>query len=590
MKQKRSGILSRRAARPATVVRRVLAACSCALAMSAAVRTGAPQEPDGPAIIGTVVDRQTGAPIANAELTLASCTDPPVDDPRGWPFSEAGTCVPSRTAARAQVAADGTFTFPIRRGQYMLTVDAPGFVRQAYGQRTFPGNGRPIAVIENSGSRNVRLALTRTAKVAGRVQDSRQQPLANVPVEIVRATYRHDGERVLDVVARAVTDAHGDYSIAALAPGEYHLAAGTSPGDGQPTADSKGYPFAYVFHPGVNELRAATRVRLAAGDDRTGVDIRIATERYRVAGRVSRADGALFDGTGVVEVVFLRQDVQQRFSLHPAGTSIANGRFVIADLAPGDYLVRAVAGSRTSEPTTVSVIGEDVAGIDLRLRDVTETAPVIEGHWSVDGVRARPSRHALSRCEEGIRVFPLLVSFRWPVFPGEGPEAESPWLQEDGTFAFQQQSPGQYRLHTMCPAGDVYVKEARLDGADVRGRRFTLEASTRHVLALVFSRRAGSADVSVSSASETVAGSRVVLVPFDRDRLDLYQAALANASGRARFVGVPPGSYDVFAWYALEPYAWFDPDVLAGAIGSARSITVRESTRAVGTVPLVAVR
>lgn len=536
--------------------------------MSAAVRIGATQQAAGPAISGTVVDRQSGTPIANAELTLASCTEPPVDGPRGWPFSEAGTCVPGRTTVRMRTAPDGTFTFPIGRGQYILTADAPGFVRQEYGQRTFPGNGRPIAVNEDSGARTVRLALSRMAQVSGRVQDSRQRPLENVPVEMMRASYRHDGERVLDIVARAVTDAGGDYSIATLAPGEYYLAAGASPGDGQAAA-------------------AATRVRLAAGENRAGVDITVAAERYRVAGRVLRADGALFDGTAAVEVVFLRPDVQQRFSLHPASTSIADGRFAIADLAPGGYLVRAVAGSRTSEPTQVSVMGEDVAGIDLRLRDVAETAPVIEGHWSVDGVRARPSRHALSPCEEGIRVFPLLVSFRWPVFPGEGPEPESPWLQEDGTFAFQQQSPGQYRLHTHCPAGDVYVKEARLDGADVSGRRFTLQPSTRHVLEVVFSRRAGSADVNVTSASETVAGSRVVLVPFDRARLDLYQAALADDSGRARFVGVPPGSYDVLAWYALEPYAWFNPDVFAGASGAARSIIVRESTRVAVTVPLI---
>ena len=558
--------------------------------MSAAVRTGAQQEPAGPAIAGTVVDRQTGAPVANAELTLASCTFPSTDGPHGWPFGEAGVCVPGRATARVRTAPDGAFTFAIVRGQYLLTVEAPGFVRQEYGQRTFPGNGRPIAVSDGTGARSLRLALSRTARVAGRVQDSQQRPLVNVPVEILRATYRHDGERMLDIVERAITDARGDYSIATLPPGEYLLAAGTSPGD-VPTAtgDSKGYPYAYVFYPGVTDLRAAARLKVTSGEERIGADITVARERYRAAGRVLHADGVPFDGAGAVEVVFLRPGVRQRFSLHPAGTAIVDGRFSIADLAPGDYLVRAVAGTLTSEPTKVTVVGEDIASLDLRLPGTADTGPVIEGNWSVDGVRTRPSRHALSPCEEGLRASPLHVSSRWPVFPGEGPEPESPWFEEDGTFAFRHQASGQYRLHTLCPAGDVYVKDARLDGADVRGRRFTLEPSTRHVLELVFSKRAGSVDVSVTSSSETVAGSRVVIAPYDRDRLDLYQSALADAGGRVRFVGVTPGSYDVFAWYALEPYTYFDPDVLERAIGSARSATVRESSRTAVTVPLSAV-
>jgi len=558
--------------------------------MSAGVRTGARQQPGGPAIAGTVVEHQTGAPLANAELTLTPCTFPPADGPRGWPFGEAGVCAPGRNTARVRTAADGTFAFSIARGQYMLAVEAPGFVRQEYGQRTFPGDGRPIAISDDAGARSLRLALSRTAQVNGRIHDPEQRPLENVPVEILRARYRHDGERVLDIVERASTDARGDYSIATLPPGEYYLAAGTSPGDA-PTAtgDSKGYPYAYVFYPGVTDLQTATRVRVAAGEERTGADITVARERYRVAGRVWRADGVPFDGTGAVEVVFLRPGVQQRFNLHPAGTAIVDGRFSIADLAPGDYLVRAVAGTLTSEPTKVTVVGEDIATLDLRLPGTADTGPVIEDHWSVDGVRTRPSRHALSPCEEGLRPSPLHVSSRWPVFPGEGPEPESPWFQEDGTFAFRHQASGQYRLHTLCPASDVYVKEARLDGADVRGRRFTLEPSRLHVLELVFSRRAGTVEVSVTSSSETVAGSRVVIAPYDRDRLDLYQSALADAGGRARFVGVTPGNYDVFAWYALEPYTYFDPDVLERSIGSARSVTVRESSRTAVTVPLAPV-
>jgi hypothetical protein len=169
------------------------------------------------------------------------------------------------------------------------------------------------------------------------------------------------------------------------------------------------------------------------------------------------------------------------------------------------------------------------------------------------------------------------------VFVGEGPEPEAPWLQEDGTFAFRLQPPGQYRLVLHCPSPDVYLREARLDGVDVLGRRFELQPSTIHVIEAVFSRNAGAVDVAVTSQFGAVVGSRVALVPADRDRLDLFQSGLVDGGGRIRFVSVAPGHYDVFAWPALDSHGYFDPAVLEWSGGWAQQVTVRESfTASVG--------
>ena len=102
------------------------------------------------------------------------------------------------------------------------------------------------------------------------------------------------------------------------------------------------------------------------------------------------------------------------------------------------------------------------------------------------------------------------TGFAWPVVDGEGPEPQSPWLQEDGTFAFDGLLPGEYRVHPYCPAPDVYLKSVRFDGADVAGRAFAVSAGV-HVLEVVFSTRAAAVEVTVTSNLDSVAaGSRVV--------------------------------------------------------------------------------
>jgi hypothetical protein len=250
--------------------------------------------------------------------------------------------------------------------------------------------------------------------------------------------------------------------------------------------------------------------------------------------------------------------------------------------------VRAVTGSGVAgAPVRVTLTADDVSGIDLAVPDRATAVPIVEGHWRVEGEPRRPSRHALSPCEEGIRVLPVDGNPRWAVVAGEGPEAEAPWLGEDGTFEFTLQPPGTSWVHVQCPGRDVYLADARVDGVSVLGRAFTLEPSTRHRLEVVFSRRAGRVVATVSSAGDGIDGSRIVLAPLDRSRVDLFQSGLADARGQVEFHGVAPGLYDVMAWPALPENAWFDAAVMDGAAGWRRVITVHESTATMVTVDLV---
>ena len=59
-------------------------------------------------------------------------------------------------------------------------------------------------------------------------------------------------------------------------------------------------------------------------------------------------------------------------------------------------------------------------------------------------------------------------------------------------------------------------------------------------------------------------GVAVVLVPDRyRDRIERYRNVTTDVNGKFGIRSVPPGDYKLFAWDSLDPFAWYDPDVLA---------------------------
>ena len=80
---------------------------------------------------------------------------------------------------------------------------------------------------------------------------------------------------------------------------------------------------------------------------------------------------------------------------------------------------------------------------------------------------------------------------------------------------------------------------------------------------------------------ELTAGASVVVVPESsrRNRSDLFKVATSDANGRFRFRGLPPGSYEVFAWEDVEPGAWQDADFMRTRGGLGRSLRVDDGAR-----------
>jgi hypothetical protein len=78
---------------------------------------------------------------------------------------------------------------------------------------------------------------------------------------------------------------------------------------------------------------------------------------------------------------------------------------------------------------------------------------------------------------------------------------------------------------------------------------------------------------------QPAAGVQTVLIPVERrNHPELYKEVTTDLSGRFSISGVPPGGYKLFAWEDLEPYTYFDPEVLEKFEQKGQPVHVSESS------------
>ena len=83
-----------------------------------------------------------------------------------------------------------------------------------------------------------------------------------------------------------------------------------------------------------------------------------------------------------------------------------------------------------------------------------------------------------------------------------------------------------------------------------------------------------------SVRGEPAAGAQVVVIPDrSRERTELFATAYTDQNGRFTVANIAPGEYKVFAWESIEPYSWFDPDILKRDEQAGKPVRFEESSR-----------
>jgi hypothetical protein len=180
-----------------------------------------------------------------------------------------------------------------------------------------------------------------------------------------------------------------------------------------------------------------------------------------------------------------------------------------------------------------------------------------------------------------------------------GPSALSAAPAADFTFRFNNVSVGDYRLIVQgqgaVAAGArpgsnaVYIKEARFDGADVLNGPLRIAGTASGTLDILIGVGGGQISGTLTDRrSQPVPVTQVVLIPDrSRDRTELYRTVNTDENGRFIVTGITPGDYKVFSWDGLEPYGWFDSEVMAQSETKGVSVHVTDSSSEMIEVKLI---
>jgi hypothetical protein len=267
-------------------------------------------------VSGMVINAATGEPVSRALVQM-----------------QAGT-------GKAQFAgADGTFVFRnLARGRYNLTASKPGFFSE---QQLGLWNAWRNSFQDVPSEKEVVLKLTPEGIIYGEVKNESGEPVEGVMVRAQR-WQTENGRKSLQNGGEAATDDEGNFRLAELTPGSYHLSFVPANRGGWVTYDklhrrkqtNQGY--GPQFYPGVADVESATAIELRAG---ATVHITQALSRqplFEVAGVVR---GATPVGGFSLTLMNASGDMVQRI----VGIDPKSGEFQIPGVPAGTYLLAASA-------------------------------------------------------------------------------------------------------------------------------------------------------------------------------------------------------------------------------------------------------
>ena len=519
---------------------------------------------------------------------------------------------------------DGRFLFRgVQPGRYRLMVTRSGYVRRTLSVTV--GEGEP---------QDVQVVLTPTGAISGRIYGSSGEPLGNVDVAALRASYQ-DGKRMLTPVESVRTDDRGEYRLFWLAPGRYYVSA-THPdalsrmfslmglsvegsfegggsrgpiglqmvrGTGDPALASsfagpssllapKEERYVPVYFPGTVDEQGAAVIELRSGADPGGVDIALAPVRAH------HVRGVVINGTTgqVAQYAGLTVTGGNSFPDGPngllEGSTDGRGRPLIE--SDGSFDLALFPGLHT----LIGTAGTGVGYFSLEMRDA-----------DIDGVQVVampafnvPGRMVTDGPVDSAALANVRLSLRrdLPV-PATGSSSYS-LLRPDGSFVVEA-TPGEYRVNVspilnlpgqpLPPSlrgaakglERVYVKSIRLANVDVLNAGVRLERTPASPLEIVIGTNPGELDGSVSNATQAAAaGVTVVVLPDVRGRIDLFKTTTTDPAGRFHIDRIPPGDYKAFAWEDVNDGAWQDPEFMSANENLGAPIRIAEGT--IGTVRL----
>ena len=553
-----------------------LVACSLTLAgafgstaQSAAPVPGPAAKRAGAGSTGTIRGRVTtaGQPAGNVLVDVLQA------GPRE------GELQPPASVTTVLTGADGYYEArDLEPGDYTIAVQAPGYIAAEYGQRHWAEQGRRVQVRAGQVADGLDVALGRGGAIGGRILNDRGEGLSGVEIQVLGERFLPGGKAMVPA-GLAQTGEGGQYRVGDLPPGRYLVKAYMA-GAPRPSGDPP-RRYAPTCFPGASCVQDAEAVLVAEGRDSLDVDFPLLTSAPRtVSGRLVDPAGD-FLGLSVRLMPFAGNGSEA--DSRSAAVS-ADGRFVVDDVAPGEYFV-VVHGARNQSEWLRRwgsllmhriAVTNDVHGLEIAARQGSR----VDGRVVADQMDGLPFDPGMLTLESMARLPDSVGADGQPVQAG----IVHGRVRPDRSFAYESLvGPAVLQVSGLPPGWAV--KSIRRDGADVTDRPVDFSDGAAPQVEIVLTNRLTGIAGRVRRANSRQAASdyTVVVFPSRQEQWTfgarLIRAVRAGQDGGYQIEGLPAGDYLAIAVDALPRFAWTDAAVLERLAVHATPVRLREGER-----------
>ncbi len=516
--------------------------CNFLFTLSLAFLLNAQDEPDPKqlaAIEGRAVDSLSGTPLRRVKLTLRLI-------PTAATTAAAPVMPPS---IAAETADDGTFRIDkLDPGTYMLNAERQGYVRATYTTSPKLTGSTPIRLSEGQEMKELLFKLIPQAVLTGRVLDEEGEPVAGVPIALVRSMETPEGQRLMPATTSTSND-QGEFRLAGIGPGRFFLQA--MPRNMQammgelPARQASGERLATpvpTFYPGVLDMASSQPFNFVAGQTISNVDLPLKKAlTYSARGKVipPSRDVRLMVYPAESGTLYFQQPMM--VPMRP------DGSFSAGALQAGRYhfiLMATMGGSRIVGRIPVTVDKEDIEGLEL----TPSPLPPLNGRIKIEGDLTSYNQS---------QPKPLDFSaFRLQLMPA----AQSPFgfanasVNEEGEFTIATPSYENYRPMIFPTPQNMYLKSIKTGTTEILGKTLDLTNGVPESLEFTFAIGTGTLSGNLTNESGNPAQGGILAVaaePFSPGMSERNRTARSDQSGRYELRNLPPGSYLAIA---------FDPD------------------------------
>ncbi len=471
----------------------------------------------GAVIRGTVVENQTGHPLARALVALD-----PVAGSAG-----------SRHAVRTN--SYGSFEFlSVPAGAYLVTASRTGFATTQYGQKQWKSSGVPVSVAE-ADAVVLAIRLPRFGSITGTVLDENDVGLPEYEVVAYRNT------RPPQLAARVKSDDRGMFRLFGLEPGSYLVRSAAKLYD-----ETEYLP---TFSKETQNVDQAYPVEVNLDQQVERADVRVLA-------------GHLF--SLIVDVVTVPPNAPLPVTItlvsEMGRETVQASRSRFASLPPGQYELFATA-PLDRRPGIQGLYQRISISRDTELRFVLYEVPELE--VTLKEAQPKGAVQVLSRRKdlagEGAPELLKLVNNKVQLAPG-------PW--ELALLPIH----GFYVSSFSGPTYGPRAANAVASGTHFEGWNEISVGSGGAAVNFVLSSNAGALHGTVKSSGDPVAGAPVFLEPVDlepRKRLTNTYTARTDVHGNYQFADLAPGNYRV-----LSSFEYQMPDSETMTNAGAKAFTV----------------